>query len=80
MEERHYLNVPFKEKDAAKALGARYDPESRRCGCVLRSTWRSSRSRTFCRGCRVAPVARSNSGRILPATFTQVMACVFAST
>ncbi|WP_369292805.1 DUF5710 domain-containing protein [Variovorax sp. J22R115] len=25
MEERHYLNVPFKEKDAAKALGARYD-------------------------------------------------------
>jgi len=21
MEERHYLNVPFKEKDAAKALG-----------------------------------------------------------
>ncbi|WP_431273265.1 DUF5710 domain-containing protein [Variovorax ureilyticus] len=30
MEERHYLNVPFKEKDAAKALGARYDPASRR--------------------------------------------------
>lgn len=30
MDERHYLNVPFKEKDAAKALGARYDPESRR--------------------------------------------------
>ncbi|WP_232073624.1 exodeoxyribonuclease VII large subunit [Variovorax sp. RA8] len=30
MEERHYLNVPFKEKDAAKALGARYDPECRR--------------------------------------------------
>lgn len=30
MEERHYLNVPFKEKDAAKALGARYDPDSRR--------------------------------------------------
>ncbi|VTU41920.1 exodeoxyribonuclease VII large subunit [Variovorax sp. RA8] len=30
MQERHYLNVPYKEKDAAKALGARYDPESRR--------------------------------------------------
>lgn len=30
MEERHYLNVPYKEKDAAKALGARYDPDSRR--------------------------------------------------
>lgn len=30
MEERHYLTVPFKEKDAAKALGARYDPDSRR--------------------------------------------------
>jgi exodeoxyribonuclease VII large subunit len=30
MEERHYLNVPYREKDAAKALGARYDPDSRR--------------------------------------------------
>jgi exodeoxyribonuclease VII large subunit len=30
MEERHYLNVPYKEKDAAKALGARFDPDSRR--------------------------------------------------
>jgi exodeoxyribonuclease VII large subunit len=30
MQERHYLNVPYKEKDAAKALGARYDPASRR--------------------------------------------------
>ncbi|CAN7783041.1 exodeoxyribonuclease VII large subunit [Variovorax sp. LjRoot175] len=29
-ERRHYLTVPFKEKDAAKALGARYDPDSRR--------------------------------------------------
>lgn len=30
MEERHYLNVPYPEKDAAKALGARYDPAARR--------------------------------------------------
>jgi exodeoxyribonuclease VII large subunit len=30
MEERYYLNVPYKEKEAAKALGARFDPDSRR--------------------------------------------------
>lgn len=30
MEERHYLTVPYKEKDAAKALGARFDPDNRR--------------------------------------------------
>ena len=28
--EKHYINCPFKEKDEAKALGARWDPDKRK--------------------------------------------------
>ena len=28
--EKHYINCPFEQKDEAKALGARWDPEKRK--------------------------------------------------